>query len=441
LNACSRLQYSLVGSDGATWNTIDATKLSISVSPTAASYWIITGNADLWTTTLGVNQDLGIGVTGGASPVYPTTSGQPEAWKESGGSGGTYSPNAAAVQTIISVAAGQTYVAALQWKENQASTGTIWAGAGPTGGQFSESCITSQLIPVSPTTVVTAASTSQYPYPSSDGTTWKDMDAANLSLSITAPADGVILLTANSDLWTNTAGVNQDIAITVGSTLNAWKESGGGAGTFSPNAAFVQTVIPATATTVYTAKIQWKANQPNSGTIYAGAGPVAGKFSTTRLTAVYLPNAQKAIDKVSTMQYPLQGNNGQTWAAMDATRLTLAFTPTANCTAVLSANADLWTANGGLNQDIGIAVVNGGGAYPTVAGQPEGWKESGGGNGTFSPNAAYIQIVVPLTAGKAYSVQLVWKANQANSGTIYAGAGPIGGAFSPTRLTLQPIGC
>jgi hypothetical protein len=101
----------------------------------------------------------------------------------------------------------------------------------------------------------------------------------------------------------------------------------------------------------------------------------------------------------------------------------------------------LWTANGGLNQDIGIAVVNGGGVYPTVAGQPEGWKESGGGNGTFSPNAAYIQIVVPLTAAKAYSVQLVWKANQANSGTIYAGAGPIGGAFSPTRLTLQPIGC
>jgi hypothetical protein len=49
--------------------------------------------------------------------------------------------------------------------------------------------------------------------------------------------------------------------------------------------------------------------------------------------------------------------------------------------------------------------------------------------------------VVSLTAGKAYSIQLVWKANQPNSATIYAGAGPIGGAYSPTRLTLQPIGC
>jgi hypothetical protein len=264
------------------------------------------------------------------------------------------------------------------------------------------------------------------------------MDAALLSLSITAPADGVILLTANSDLWTTAPGVNQDIAITVGSTLSAWKEGGGAAGTFSPSAAFVQTVIPATATTTYTAKIQWKANQPNTGTIYAGAGPV-GNFSATRLTAIYLPNAQKAIDKVSTLQYPLQGNNGQFWVGMDATRLALAFTPTVNCTAVLSANADLFTATGGINQDIGIAVIDT--TFPTNSGQPEGWKESGGSNGTFSPTPAYVQIVVSLTANTPYSIQLVWKANQPNSATIYAGAGPIGGAYSPTRLTLQPIGC
>jgi len=36
----------------------------------------------------------------------------------------------------------------------------------------------------------------------------------------------------------------------------------------------------------------------------------------------------------------------------------------------------------------------------------------------------------------------VWKTNKPASGaTIYAGAGPIGGKFSPTRLTLIPMGC
>ena len=40
------------------------------------------------------------------------------------------------------------------------------------------------------------------------------------------------------------------------------------------------------------------------------------------------------------------------------------------------------------NQDIGISVI--GGVYPTTAGQPEAWKESGGFAGTFSPNAAFV---------------------------------------------------
>jgi len=438
-SGCSRTQYRLTGSDGSTWVTMDSANLSRTVTPSVDSYWILTGNADLWTSSLGFNQDLGIQVVGGTGPSYPTTTGQPEAWKESGGTGGTFSPNAAAVQTVIFVKAGNTYGAVLQWKANQPDSGTIWAGAGPVAGQFSETCLNSQLVPVSPTTIATKVSTQQYSLTGNSGSTWVDMDATNLSLSITAPADGMILLTANSDLWTSVAGVNQDIAITVGSAISAWKESGGSAGTFSPNAAFVQSVIPAANGTTYTAKIQWKAQQSTSGTIYAGAGPIGSKFSPTRLTALFLPTAQKAIDKVSTLQYWNQNSNGAFWASMDSTRLSIPFTATANCTVVLSGNVDLWTASGGINQDIGIVVVDT--SFPTAAGQPEGWKESGGSSGTFSPNAAYIQIVVSLTAGKSYSVDLVWKANQPNSGTIYAGAGPIGGAFSPTRLTLQPIGC
>ena len=140
---------------------------------------------------------------------------------------------------------------------------------------------------------------------------------------------------------------------------------------------------------------------------------------------------------VSTSQYQLV-SDGVSWIDMDAANLKLTITPTFECQAVLSASADLWTSFAGLNQDIGISVS--GGAYPTTAGQPEGWKESGGFAGTFSPNAAGVQAIVPLAAGIAYTVKIVWKTNKPASGhTIAAGAGPISGKFSPTRLTANLV--
>ena len=142
---------------------------------------------------------------------------------------------------------------------------------------------------------------------------------------------------------------------------------------------------------------------------------------------------------VSTNQYTLGNSDGATWVNMDSTLLKLSITPTFNCMAILSAGADLWTFNAGFNQDIGIAIS--GGAYPTIAGQPEGWKESGGFAGTFSPNAAFVQTIVPLLAGGVYTIQVVWKANKGGASTIAAGAGPIGAPpkFSPTRLTAQLV--
>ena len=140
---------------------------------------------------------------------------------------------------------------------------------------------------------------------------------------------------------------------------------------------------------------------------------------------------------VSTSQYQLV-SDGVSWIDMDAANLKLTITPTFECQAVLSASADLWTSFAGLNQDIGISVS--GGVYPTTAGQPEGWKESGGFAGTFSPNAAGVQAIVPLAAGIAYTVKIVWKTNKPASGhTIAAGAGPISGKFSPTRLTANLV--
>jgi hypothetical protein len=126
---------------------------------------------------------------------------------------------------------------------------------------------------------------------------------------------------------------------------------------------------------------------------------------------------------------------------MDATSLSLSISPTFNSQAVLLANSDLWTANATYNQDLGIAIS--GGAHPTVAGQPEAWKESGGFAGTFSPNAAALVTVKPLVAGTMYTIKLQWKANKnAGGATIYAGAGPIplgSTTFSPTLLAALLI--
>ena len=70
-------------------------------------------------------------------------------------------------------------------------------------------------------------STQQYRLTGSDGTAWADLDPTNLSLTITPAADATAVLSANADLWTATAGFNQDLAIDVNGQVLAWKESGG----------------------------------------------------------------------------------------------------------------------------------------------------------------------------------------------------------------------
>lgn len=70
--------------------------------------------------------------------------------------------------------------------------------------------------------------------------------------------------------------------------LVAWKESGGFAGTQSPNAAFATTVLSLGVGSSYTVWVVWKANRPPAGVIYAGAGPMGTRFSPTWLTAEQL---------------------------------------------------------------------------------------------------------------------------------------------------------
>jgi hypothetical protein len=321
--------------------------------------------------------------------------------------------------------------------------GTPWywsvAAVNPVGmGTAAESNSVTPLSGAAPGAAMTAVSTDQYFLPNSDGSTWQVMDESSLAFTVTPSSGEDVLLGANCDLWTFTAGYNQDIGIqvTAGSgtpVLAAWKESGGFGGTFSPNAAFVETVYPMSAGTTYTVQVVWKTNKPAIGaTIAAGAGPIGTAFSPTRLTADVLPSGYQS--EVSTTQYTLSNSSGSSWTEIDAANLTATLSPSVSEDAVVSGNADLWTANAGYNQDLGIEVSVDGATPVLVA-----WKESGGFAGTFSPNAAFVQEVYPLTAGNTYVFSLWWKTNRAAPGaTIYAGAGS-SPTFSPTRITAYVL--
>jgi streptogramin lyase len=444
--AVSDRQYSLANSDGVTWTDMDNTYLSMTVTPQVDSRAMLSANADLWTANAGYNQDIGIAVSGG---IYPTAPGQPEAWKESGGFAGTFSPNAAAVQSVIDLKAGIPYIVTLVWKTNRVASGTyIFAGAGPIGPDFSPTRLMVQLVPAA--NVFTNGSSSQFLLTGSNGATWTDLGpATDPSLTVIAPSNGSLLVSANADLWTATAGFNQDIGITVsggtgvGTTYptvasqpEAWKESGGFAGTLSPNAAFVQAVLPVASGQSYTLKLQWKTNKPGPSTIVAGAGPIGDQFSPTRLTAWFVASTgNTSVQDMSMKTQPsLSANNGMAWADVDGAHLSVSITKTTNCLMLVSGNADLWTAGAGYNQDIGVQVSSN---AATVSSDRVGWKESGGFAGTYSPNAAFVQTMFPIAANAPYTVTLQWKANKdVPAGIVFAGAGPIGTLFSPTRLTV-----
>jgi hypothetical protein len=258
-------------------------------------------------------------------------------------------------------------------------------------------------------------------------------------LTLSPTANSTAILGANADLWTASPGYNQDIGIFVNvnggaDTLVAWKESGGSAGTFSPNAAFVHSIYSMASGSNYVFKLKWKTNKPDPGAIYAGAG-AGPTYSQTRLTAEVVPAGTNPQSNAIMTQPSLTSSDGASWAAVSAA-LDQTINPTAQTIVMLSANADLWTATAGYNQDLGIFVSIGGGADQLVA-----WKESGGYNGTYSPNAAFVQSAFVMNASTSYRFSLKWKTNRGASGvTIYMGAGA-GPTYSNTRLTADIVSC
>jgi hypothetical protein len=357
--------------------------------------------------------------------------------------------------------AGTTYHVKLQWKTNKSTAASpgeiVVAGAGPwpsTSTNYSPTALAARLVPSSLDWVQSAVSRQQYLLQNSDGTTWQDIDPANLETTLAPFNSGYAVITANADLWTTKAGFNQDIGVYIPEAntsqypggIVAWKESGGFAGTFSPNAAFVQTVFPVTGGNTYHISLRWKTNKSAAGTgdyIVAGAGPGA-PFSPTRVTVHFVPQWINLPTTASNLQYLLHNSDGTTWQDIDATNLALTVAPPGpggTCQAVISGNADLWTTKAGYNQDIGVYIQEANGTqYP---GNIVAWKESGGNAGTYSPNAAFVQTVFPMTQGTTYHIKLRWKTNKDATNSddyIVAGAGP-SAPFSPTRLTVELTSC
>jgi hypothetical protein len=127
----SASQYRLA-KNGGWWNEMDAAGLAVTLTPSVSERVLVGSNADLWTSLEGYNQDIGVFVSDDGGPQ--TLLG----WKESGGSGGAFSPNAAFVETNFALLAGHTYVFSVWWKANRpAPGGAICVGAGPIGSQFS----------------------------------------------------------------------------------------------------------------------------------------------------------------------------------------------------------------------------------------------------------------------------------------------------------------
>jgi hypothetical protein len=162
----STLQYTLPNSDGITWVDMDTTKLQVSFTPRFACQAIITINADLWTSVAGHNQDIAAVITGGAFGTNKVV-----AWKESGSVAGAFSPNAAYLETVQTLALGNAYTIKVQWKANNNSNGvTIVAGAGPIpagSATFSPTRITVRLIPDQVSSIApTGAATKQILGPS-----------------------------------------------------------------------------------------------------------------------------------------------------------------------------------------------------------------------------------------------------------------------------------
>jgi hypothetical protein len=137
--------------------------------------------------------------------------------------------------------------------------------------------------------VTAAVSQQQYSLVPPRGDAWTALDSTTLTVVGSATSTCAATVSANADLWTEHRGDNQDIAVLVTPSgtgipgVAAWRESGGRAAAYSPNAAFLETTVLLTPGTRYSIQLRWKATASDgAGAIEAAAGS-QGAFSPTAL--------------------------------------------------------------------------------------------------------------------------------------------------------------
>ena len=392
-------QLPLPNSDGSTWQVLGGTSLSRTWTAASAGTALITVTTDLWSSRQGTNADIGVEVDGSLA-----------AWKEAGFTG-AFTPVPATLQTVVPVSSG-SHTVQVVWKSNQPAVGvTIVAGAGASGA-YSPSRL---LIQPGPTggsnnaggaSVATGPSVQDQLEQPIDGSTWRTLDRS-LTFAVTPTQTGTWLLSGNADLWTGTAGINQDLGIVVDGQLVAWKESGGSAA-FSPKATFVTVEVTLTGGSQHSVALVWKTNRAAPGAlIVAGAGST-GAFSPSRLTA--MPDTPLRAAAVTTSQPSAPNTAPGTWSVVSPA-LTLTIPDGTNQAVPLAASLDAWTSAAPANLDVGIEVD----------GTLVAWTEVGLTR-AYSPCAVFVGATWQPATG-SHTVQVVWRVSSAAAGSRFAGAG------------------
>lgn len=298
------LQYS---TNSGAWGLMDlngGTQTSITTGSTGTYDALVTANVDTFTTTAGVNQDVGIcSAVSSQFSNQCATSGTPGIvnYQENGGAA-TYKPIASLVQAHLTLSASTTYEFGIVWKAN--GSGTIYAGAG-TSPTFSPSTIAVQITPTADPEVAatTQATQETRSFSSGDpGTTWETIpNVASLTLQETS--NELVYLAGNATLFANAGGYNIDLGICVttgsetcdggGTYIAGWKESGS-ATAFSPDASFLQYPYYMLASTQYTVTLQWRTSSAMASGDFIAAG-LGVTPNVTSLSSLALPSSTPSV--------------------------------------------------------------------------------------------------------------------------------------------------
>ena len=438
-NAVSKELYRLVGDTSSTnpppWEPMYASKLVLSVTPAVTSWAVLSAFADVESGST-LNTEVGIAI--GTTVV---------AWKDGGEYTGS-SPDPVYVQEPYEMYAGTTYNLELMWRPATSEPTGAFLEAGdpvpPGGPGFSPTTLNALLTPLSDDFVASAVSlgTSQF---STASTSWTPMDST-VEKSFTTPAGSGnynALLTASADLYSSSsAWTNADmgICLAAATTINSTCTSGasiigaqtsGSATGAMPVASLVEATATLSSNTTYTMEIFWQAESAH--TVYAGAGGGSGTYSLTSLIAQMTPSSdaeQATISTTSVQTRSYSGSDdGTGWETIGSD--TYSITPSVNVLTYLTANATLSINTGVDPVDFGICVASGSNTCDSTGTYIA--AETASRVLPPTPDAAYLQIPVFMTAGTPYTVALQWRAGDAmTSGESMVAGKSISGTLWPT---------